>query len=682
MIKNPKIENLSTLGVKRKIMLMVSMVIIFAIITTVGPIMYIQSDRLFVTYQEKTEVAVSGLEEAFAESHRQTTLAAKTAASIPNLVEAIEARNQEDCLRTLSPIIKEEGIDFGTITDEKGNVIVRTHSTNTGDNVANLFTVQQAIRGTTASTVEPTSATLLSVRSSVPVKNSSGRIVGTISLSMDGTKNELVDKIKTIHGVEATIFAGDIRVSTTLSKDGQRAIETIASSDIVETVLKKGADFTGQADVNGTPFVTSYKPIKGPNGDPIGMIVAGKSLESYYEDRNHQLLVVAGLAMVNLAVCLLIAYWMANTLYSPLVQGLNRYKNENKKLNQLIDLCPFGIVLYDESGNVSAINRAFYEYRLPTFKKEDFIGRSGQYLAKSLGVVWEESASYWALKGIETLNGFMNNPHITYLINSVPLRDCENVITGAMTIVHDITEYEKLKEEMAKLDRLNLVGEMAAGVAHEIRNPMTVVKGYLQFLSGKVSSSMAEQFRTALDELERVEQIISDFLSLARNKLTEDKEQDLNTIIKSVIPLIQTEAIKRSTVLEVKLTEETTNLLLNENEIKQLLLNLTRNGMDAMNQQGILTIETGVEDDAVYLCIVDTGNGIPKEHHEKIFDPFFTTKANGTGLGLAVCAGIVRRHNGTIEIQSEEGEGTKFKITFKKVGRFNSHQVLKSKSSL
>ncbi|EIW17493.1 MULTISPECIES: PAS domain-containing protein [Pelosinus] len=345
-------------------------------------------------------------------------------------------------------------------------------------------------------------------------------------------------------------------------------------------------------------------------------------------------------------------------------QLLNQYLTENKKLNQLIELCPLGIVLYDNKGNVIALNKAHRE-RISNFQKEEFLGKPGRYLLEALGLDWENSPCNQALKGIETLDYYLKNAYGNcYLLNAIPLRNYENMIIGAMTIIHDITEYEKLKEDMTKLDRLNLVGEMAAGVAHEIRNPMTVIKGYLQFLSKNVSASMVEQFCLILCELERIEQIITDFLSLARNKLVENKKQDLNAIIKGIIPLIATNAMERGIELKVNLTEGLPHFLLNEKEIKQLFLNLVRNGIEAMDHHGTLIIESILEGDMVSLSVADCGCGICKENQEKIFDPFFTTKESGTGLGLAVCAGIVRRHNGTIEVQSEEGKGTRFIITF------------------
>ena len=116
--------------------------------------------------------------------------------------------------------------------------------------------------------------------------------------------------------------------------------------------------------------------------------------------------------------------------------------------------------------------------------------------------------------------------------------------------------------------------------------------------------------------------------------------------------------------LQFKLSRDIPQLILAEKEIKQLLLNLAMNGLNAMEQHGILTIETNYQDNAVILCIDDSGCGIAKDLQTKIFDPFFTTRNEGTGLGLSVCASIVASHNGTIEVHSEEGKGARFIITF------------------
>jgi len=231
-------------------------------------------------------------------------------------------------------------------------------------------------------------------------------------------------------------------------------------------------------------------------------------------------------------------------------------------------------------------------------------------------------------------------------------------------IIEDVTNYVTLQKEIARMDRLNLIGSMAAGLAHEIRNPMTVVKGYLQYFKKKIPNHLHDQFDLVLSELARIEMIITDFLSIAKNAPTKLEKQDLNAIIHSIAPLLQTDALKRGMTLELKLSTDIPELILSGKEIKQLVLNIAINGLNAMNEHGTLTIETKVQDSAVLLYIDDCGSGIPKDLQSKIFDPFFTTRDTGTGLGLSVCASIVASHNGTIEVESKEGKGTRFIISF------------------
>lgn len=256
-----------------------------------------------------------------------------------------------------------------------------------------------------------------------------------------------------------------------------------------------------------------------------------------------------------------------------------------------------------------------------------------------------------------------------------PLSFGRKEVEMVISYVKDITEWKaaeitmmgQIEQLRQVINKSDLIGEMAAGIAHEIRNPMTVIKGYLQFFSKKIAGNMSEQFNVVLSELDRVEQIISNFLSVAKNKAEAPKYQDLNQIIKEVAPLIFADAINQGINLNVKLADQLPELLLSTTEIKQLILNLTRNGIEAMEQHGTLTIETRYKDNKVYLYISDCGCGISKEWQEKMFAPFSTTKENGTGLGLSVCSSIVGQHNGVISVQSTEGEGTTFTIRFNKV---------------
>jgi len=228
-------------------------------------------------------------------------------------------------------------------------------------------------------------------------------------------------------------------------------------------------------------------------------------------------------------------------------------------------------------------------------------------------------------------------------------------------VLTDITERVLLEKEMARLDHLNLIGEMAAGIAHEIRNPMTTVYGFLQVARGREVSK--EIIDLMLDELNRANSIITEFLNLAKNKVSDKQMKNLNTIIKALFPLIQAEAMRASKQVDLDLSE-CPDISIDEKEIRQFILNMALNGLDAMSSGGKLTIKTYAEEQAVILEIKDQGAGISPEILGKIGTPFFTTKEKGTGLGLAICYSVAERHQAEIDIETGD-KGTTFSIRFK-----------------
>lgn len=231
--------------------------------------------------------------------------------------------------------------------------------------------------------------------------------------------------------------------------------------------------------------------------------------------------------------------------------------------------------------------------------------------------------------------------------------------------VMNITELKALQEEMARLDQLNLVGEMAASIGHEVRNPLTTVRGYLQLLGSREEfSGVKQQFELMIDELDRANAIITEFLTMAKNWIVEVKVINLNKIIGQIVPLLQADALNKGKQLKVQLAE-IPDLLLDEKEMRQLILNLAKNGFEAMEDGGTLTVMTYEEDKSIVLAVHDQGSGIPKEKQNKIGRPFFTTKENGTGLGLPVCYSIAARHNGCLSFQTGP-EGTTFYLKFGK----------------
>ncbi|MCC5464256.1 cache domain-containing protein [Pelosinus baikalensis] len=236
-------------------------------------------------------------------------------------------------------------------------------------------------------------------------------------------------------------------------------------------------------------------------------------------------------------------------------------------------------------------------------------------------------------------------------------------------ILWNTIRQKEIEKQIARLDRLNIIGEMAAGIAHEVRNPMTTVRGFLQMLAKKEHDSPHASFYSIMiEELDRANGIITEFLSLAKNKAVNLEYANLNQIIEAIVPLIEADAriSNKSIVLELS---EIPELLIDEKEIRQVILNMVRNGLEAMNEKGEVRIKTYCEENVVVMAIADQGSGIKTEILENIGIPFQTTKESGTGLGLPVCYSIAARHNAKITVETGP-KGTEFFIKFK-IGQNN-----------
>ncbi|MHB8127146.1 MAG: ATP-binding protein [Desulfitobacteriaceae bacterium] len=204
---------------------------------------------------------------------------------------------------------------------------------------------------------------------------------------------------------------------------------------------------------------------------------------------------------------------------------------------------------------------------------------------------------------------------------------------------------------------------MAAGIGHEIRNPMTTVRGYLQLLQDRVElQAFKSQFELMIDEIDRANSIITEFLTLAKTKPAETELCNINDLISKLFPLIQADTFTQNMQITFE-PGEIPSIYLNTKEIHQLILNLCRNGLEAMKAGGCLTLKTFKDGQNVVLSVKDEGIGIPIENLDKLGKPFFSTKDNGTGLGLATSYNIATRHNAKINIDTGLN-GTTFFITF------------------
>jgi PAS domain S-box-containing protein len=248
-----------------------------------------------------------------------------------------------------------------------------------------------------------------------------------------------------------------------------------------------------------------------------------------------------------------------------------------------------------------------------------------------------------------------------------PLKDAEERIIGASRICKDITQMRKAEERLILAERLSSLGELTAGVAHELRNPLAGIKINTQVLSRKKDLPETEKrfLANTREGIEKIQKIVDDMLHFARPKAAHFKEEDINEVVEESLTILQTKLKKGNISPVIVRGEGLPTVRVDAHQVQQVLVNLILNAIQAMDKGGTLTIRTFLKDGrGVGVEVRDTGMGIPKSHLKRIFDPFFTTKSEGTGLGLSISLKILENHGATIDVDSEEGKGSAFTIHF------------------
>jgi len=292
-------------------------------------------------------------------------------------------------------------------------------------------------------------------------------------------------------------------------------------------------------------------------------------------------------------------------------------------------------------------------------------GENGYPVARDASEAWEggENAP-WFVNRKMTLLKQDGTPFIA-LVSYIPLLNHQqDNETGWMVAFLDITEQEQVQEFLYQSEKLAMVGQLAAGAAHEIRNPLTVIYGFIQLLQQQMSDQERERYYMPLilQEIERVNQIVTELLMLSKPSLPNYREVRLADVFHSILPLINAEALLHGIEI-VDRCDPQTRIHVDVEQFKQILLNLMKNSIEAMKEGGILTIESRLDEQAVHLHVRDTGEGIPPEYLVRIFDPFFSLKEEGTGLGLPISSRMVENHGGDIQVNSKPGEGTEIIIS-------------------
>ncbi|SDZ63400.1 two-component system, sporulation sensor kinase A [Evansella caseinilytica] len=233
--------------------------------------------------------------------------------------------------------------------------------------------------------------------------------------------------------------------------------------------------------------------------------------------------------------------------------------------------------------------------------------------------------------------------------------------TLVQIVVREITERKKNERLLLQSEKLSLIGEVAAGIVHEIRNPLTTIKGFVQILQNK-NAENGKYLDIMKSEVERIEKIANDLLELSKPQAEIFKQENVVDIFKDVLFMWETEIFKHHITVNYHISDDDIPIFCERTQITQTFINLIKNAIEACADDGEITAEISKNDQEAIIKIDDNGAGIPKAFLEKLGTAFQTSKANGTGLGLAVTYNIIKNHNGKIIVESEEGSGTTFII--------------------
>ncbi len=387
----------------------------------------------------------------------------------------------------------------------------------------------------------------------------------------------------------------------------------------------------------------SYCPTKG--GEEIPVLTSTKPI---YDDSDHLLGIVSSFIDIT---------------------EQNRLRKVEQRSKTILDSISDGVIAVDNQGIIVSFNRGAED--MTGLKAEHVIGKSyDDFLIKEKPIFTKLTRTLRS--GNEHINHkkriVAEGGRIVHLIISTKLLWNETgKQIGAVGIYKDITPIIELEEQIQRADKLAVIGELAAGTAHEIRNPLTTIQGFIQLLENDLKGNHHQDYlQIVLKEITHINEIIKEMLLLAKPSAPQMKPVSLVQMIRDTIGFMNAEGLLHNVELRTQLENDLPSVALDERQIKQVFMNLIRNAIQAMDQGGEVMIQTSYNQDqrAIEVSFTDNGKGISEENIAKIYEPFYTTKDTGTGLGIPISCRIMQSHGGTLDIQSEQGKGTKVTLSF------------------
>ena len=455
---------------------------------------------------------------------------------------------------------------------------------------------------------------------------------------------------------------------------------TVFRRDVPSSELRRGQmfpDLAGQHQLhdvvhtvhplrNATPF-SHWK------GNIVGLVEIDKDVTNELAAvRNGTLLfaVLGSVAMGTILFALL--FLIILRADRAIARGHERIQRLSEYSNRIISNTPIALAVIKGSTRiVTSVNKAFVESI--GLKGHDIVGRS---ITQTLPLERLEGIIEECLLHPENIE--MNETHYTdsdgldrwFMISAAPLREETDVQaeSEALLVLSEITEQKQQQERLLETARLASIGELAAGVAHEINNPLTVVTGFSEvLLDSDLPTTAKEHVRMVHSEAQRAARIVQNLLSFARSHEPEKRHMNVNTVLERALDLKESD-FKISNINVTKFWAKNLNFtMVDEHQLIQAILNILSNAEKAMfvaQGKGELMITTSQTGSKIRISVADNGPGIPHAHLNKVFDPFFTTNevGEGTGLGLSICYAIVRQHEGELWAESQLGIGSTFHI--------------------
>jgi len=386
----------------------------------------------------------------------------------------------------------------------------------------------------------------------------------------------------------------------------------------------------------------------------VGLDLGPVTVVERAEVRN-AVLTGAGLLMTGVGGLVLVFLGLR---YSQARTSLSRIQAFSDKL---VASMPLGLLAMDERQTVTAFNPV--AAALLGLPLADWADRSiGSALPPALQAVLKRLEEEGPVVESEVSLSPQDGATRSLAVTGAMLKDEAGRPAGSLLLFKDLTDLSILRRELERHRRLAAVGRLAAGVAHEIRNPLSSIKGFATYFRDRCAAVPEDDkiARIMIQEVERLNRVVSRMLDFARPVKVSRKPVDLRAFLGDSLKLVERQAQAGGIALRLDCPESVGTVLLDPDRISQVLLNLYLNAVEAMAEGGRLTVSAGWSEDrrAVNISVADTGAGIEAAHLPQVFDPFFTTKGSGTGLGLAIAHNIIEAHGGEIRVASRPGRGT------------------------